>query len=119
MAPPALASSEPTPVSSTAAGREPAPGRPFASRASVLRLAIMDAVTQDDVRGLTRRLVAEGLAGDKASVRLLWQYAIGKPGPAPDPDRLAYEEWRAQQEAALPLGQFVQATGDLPGWLRT
>ena len=40
-------------------------------------------------------------AGDIAAAKLLFQYALGKPGPTVEPDRLDLEEFKLKQESAI------------------
>lgn len=79
-------------------GNPGGPGNPFARKVAALRSALLAALTEEDVRRLARRLMADADAGDVAAARLLFLYAIGKPGSAVDPDTLD------QQELAMHAG---------------
>jgi hypothetical protein len=88
-----------------AAGQDPATGRflpgnkcakgnPHYCRAAALRSAFASAITEDEIRQLARTLYEQAKAGDTTAAGLLLSYAIGKPGPAPDPDRCDLDEFR-------------------------
>ena len=73
-------------------------GNPFARRVASLRSALYDAVTEDDIRDIGRRLIQQSRAGDLAAAKLLLSYVLGKPAHAVDPDQLDAEEWRLAKE---------------------
>jgi hypothetical protein len=78
------------------------PGNPFARRIAEFRKAIAAAATPEKIAAVVAKLEEKALEGDVAAAKLYLAYAIGKPGPAPDPDRLDVDEGRlAQQEMEL------------------
>jgi hypothetical protein len=103
------ATAEPTP---SAEGREPtdyfAAGHaggavnPFARRVAGLRTAMVSAVSDEDMVAITARLVRDARDGNNTATKLLFQYVVGRPGPAVDPDRLAIDEFRRLQQSAVP-----------------
>src|SRR5437899_3454412 len=68
------------------------PGNPFARRVAALRQALLDTVTEEDIRVVSARLLEQARAGDLAAVKLLFAYVIGKPGECVDPDSLDQQE---------------------------
>lgn len=77
-------------------------GNPFARKCAALRAALMEAVTEQDIKDIAVKLRDDAKAGDKAAVKLLFQYVIGKPQAAVDPDTLDGQEMRAFAANALP-----------------
>jgi hypothetical protein len=95
-----------------AKGNQFGPGNPFARKCAAFRAALMDAVTEQDIQDIAVKLRDDAKAGDKAAVKLLFQYVIGKPQPAVDPDTLDLQEMRGYMAAAIPpeaLEQMQQA----------
>src|SRR5262249_43679717 len=90
------------------------PGNPFARKCAALRKALLDAVSEDDVMDMTRVLVLMGKTGDKAAIKLLWQYAIGKPTAPTDPDRMDIEEWKWLQDMRVPAQQLEETPKATP-----
>jgi hypothetical protein len=113
--------SEPT---STTSGRESdgrfakgnqfGPGNPFARKCAAFRAALMDTVTEQDIQDIAVKLRDDAKAGDKAAVKLLFQYVIGKPQPAVDPDTLDVQEMRGYMAAALPPEVLEEMKRGLP-----
>src|SRR5262249_38427150 len=60
---------------------------PLTRRMIDLRRALVQAVTAEDIAGLTRVLVAKAEAGDLAAVKLLFSYLLQRPAAAPEPER--------------------------------
>ena len=77
-----------------APGNQFGPGNPFARRCAAFRTALMEAVTEQDIKDIAAKLRDDAKAGDKAAVKLLFQYVIGKPQLAVDPDTLDLQEMR-------------------------
>src|SRR4051794_20508754 len=74
-------------------GNKGGPGNPFARRVAALRKALLDTVTEDDLRAVAASLVEQARAGDLAAARLLLAYTIGRPAEPVDPDTLDHQEW--------------------------
>ncbi|HEY3325210.1 MAG TPA: hypothetical protein VGP72_32455 [Planctomycetota bacterium] len=72
-------------------GNRLARGNPFGQRQARLRTALLEAVTEDDLRSIIHSLIEKAKAGDVAATRLLFDYSIGKPVAASDPDRTEIE----------------------------
>jgi len=83
-------------------GNKAARGNPFARRMAKLRSIALDAVTEEDVRAVVRKLVDQAKAGDSAAAKLLLAYVLGRPTEAVNPDRLDLEEFRLLEECPTP-----------------
>src|SRR6187402_790510 len=75
-------------------GNSGGPGNPYARKTAALRAALLAAVTEQDIQDISHILLLNAKAGDLASIKLLFQYVIGKPQPAVDPDTLDAQEMR-------------------------
>jgi hypothetical protein len=76
------------------------PGNPFARRVAALRRTVVTAVTPDDLSAIMAKMIERARAGNVGAARLVLAYAVGRPAPAPNPDRLDIEEWQGFREAA-------------------
>ncbi|MFO0968992.1 MAG: hypothetical protein U0793_25855 [Gemmataceae bacterium] len=72
-----------------------APGNPYNRRVALLKRALLDAVTPEDVQEIGKRLVAEARDGDVAAARVLFTYVLPK---HVEPDRLDINEWDGYRE---------------------
>src|SRR5260370_3516385 len=75
-----------------AKGNVGGPGNPFARKVAELRTALIDTVTAEDMRFIAEQLVVIARLGDLAAIKLLFQYVLGKPAAAVDPDTLDLHE---------------------------
>ncbi len=75
------------------AGNRGGPGNPFARQIARLRQALLNAVSEADLLEVIEMLKRKAKEGDVAAARLLLSYTIGKPAPAPEPDRLDLDEF--------------------------
>src|SRR5262249_1994659 len=83
-----------------APGNPGGPGNPFARQVAALRQAVLQSVTAEDLQAITRKLVELAKEGNVGAAKLVRAYAVGKPAPAPEPDRLGLEEWQYFREAS-------------------
>ncbi len=74
------------------------PGNPFARRVAALRQALVEAISPADLAAIARVMRDKALSGDVAAAKFVASYTVGKPTPAPDPDRLDAEEWKNFKE---------------------
>src|SRR3954451_4431515 len=74
------------------------PGNPFARKVAALRKALLDSVSEQDLKGVAEMLKLKACQGDMAAIKLLLQYCVGKPEPARDPDRMDADEWHRLQQ---------------------
>src|SRR5579871_1115768 len=82
-----------------AAGNKFAVGNPFARRMATLRSAMLEAVTENDLKACVRKMVELAKSGDVAACKLLMEYVVGRPAAAVDPDRLDLDELAMLREA--------------------
>jgi hypothetical protein len=117
--------SDPTPTTdgrqnngTFAAGNQFGRGNPFARKVAAFRAALMEAVTEQDIKDIAAKLRDDAKAGDKAATKLLFQYLIGKPQPAVDPDTLDAQEMRTFAANSLPPEAVEQMQQAVPlSWL--
>jgi hypothetical protein len=81
-------------------GNRCAVGNPFARRMARLRSVLLDAVSDDDLRAVARKLVEQAKGGDTAAAKVLLAYVVGRPAGVVNPDTLDQEEW--EQCRAMP-----------------
>lgn len=74
------------------------PGNPFARKVAALRQALIDSVTPADIQAIAASLIQRAKEGNVQAAKLLLSYSIGKPQPAPEPDRLDADEWNVYKE---------------------
>jgi hypothetical protein len=77
-----------------AKGNKGGPGNPFFRASAERRRAFLSAITPEEIGQVARKMLAQALAGDAASAKLLLLYSIGKPLPAGDPDHAELDELR-------------------------
>ncbi len=80
-------------------GNKDGPGNPHAKQAGMLRKAMFDAVTPEDMRAITHVLVEEAKGGNVQAIRELILRTLGKPIEADLLQRL--EEIELKLELAL------------------
>jgi hypothetical protein len=100
-------------------GNRGGPGNPFARKAAALRAALLNIVTEQDIMEIACRLVMDAKNGDKAATKLLFQYVIGKPQPALNPDTLDVDEFKniqAEAECGEAMPRVMEQPS-LPFWL--
>jgi hypothetical protein len=79
----------PSPNGRTARGRfakgnHGGPGNPYARRTAALRSALLDAVTEADIRAIAKALVKRARDGEVPAVRELLDRLLGRPGDVHD-----------------------------------
>jgi hypothetical protein len=109
---------ESQPTCSPASGRETngqfgkgnhfARGNPFARQLAGNREATLAVVTTEMLQNIMLMLAAKALEGSVSAARLVLLYAVGKPMPAPEPDRLEIDEWKLRQEAAVETEKVLE-----------
>jgi len=55
------------------------PGNPLGKRIAQLRTAIIEAVSEDDVRRIVQSLVRKAIEGDTHAAAILFERTVGKP----------------------------------------
>jgi hypothetical protein len=95
-------------------GNKGGPGNPFARKVAELRAALVNFVTEDDMKHLCFVLKMRAEGGDMVAMKLLFQYVLGKPAETVDPDRLDVDEWQKMQEKSRPPEEATKVLGGLP-----
>jgi hypothetical protein len=92
------------------AGRE----TPFARRTAKLRQALMDVVTDEDIKDIMAMLLFKAKSGDVAAAKVLLSYTVGKPGPAVDPDGLDRAEAQRWEDDMVSKQAVERILNDVP-----
>jgi len=97
-----------------APGNPGGPGNPHARKVAELRQALVNFVTAEDMKEIALILKEKAKMGNLAAIKLLFQYVLGKPLAATDPDRLDVDEWEKFQESARPPREMDEVMHRLP-----
>ena len=84
-----------------APGNPGGPGNPFARQVAALRQAFVRAVPPERIERIASKMADLADAGDVQAAKLVMAYAIGKPQPAPEPDKMDVDEWQCHQQAII------------------
>ncbi len=98
-----------TPDGRFAEGNRGGPGNPFARQVAALRCALVARLTPQDLADVADALLRQAKEGNVAAARLLLSYALGRPGPAVDPDTLDLHEWELIRRAPDPSPEMMAA----------
>ena len=90
------------------------PGNPFARKVAALRTALIASVSEEDMRAIAEQLVVSARLGDLAAIKLLFQYVLGKPAAAVDPDTLDLQELELYKRGPSPQEMQEVVRGRLP-----
>jgi hypothetical protein len=82
-----------------AKGNRGGTGNPFARQTAALRAALIQSVTEQDIKDIVTVLVRDAKRGHLAAIKLLFAYVIGKPAAAVDPDTLDAQEMDLLQQS--------------------
>ena len=69
-----------------AKGNAGGPGNPYARRVAALRRALLDCVTEDDIKAIAKAVIEEAKDGNIAAAKIIFQYTLGKPDSAANLD---------------------------------
>lgn len=83
-----------------ARGNAGGPGNPFARQVGKLRKVLLQCVSEEDMANIAGVLVTLAKGGDLQAIKLLFQYTLGKPAEAFNPDRLDVDEAERFEETA-------------------
>ena len=86
------------------------PGNPFNRQIAALRKEIVNCCTPERLRRIAVKMMDLAEEGDIAAAKLILTFAIGKPQPMPNPDRMDIEEWAGYRETA-PMKAETAAMG--------
>jgi hypothetical protein len=75
-----------------AKGNSGGPGNPFGRQVAELRTRLLACASPEDWETITKALIKKASTGDVAATKLFYQYTLGKPAPAVDPDRADIDE---------------------------
>src|SRR5207245_6295301 len=92
------------------AGNAGGPGNPFARQTARLRSILIQRITDEDMGVIVDALILKARNGDLAAAKLLFQYAIGKPTDAVNPDTLDIEEYKQIYEPQKEIMEDVKET---------
>ena len=77
-------------------------GNPHARRVAALRSALLDAVSEDDMRAVIQKVVEQAKQGDVMAARVLFERVLGKPTEADFVERLErVEAFLSEREAEV------------------
>jgi hypothetical protein len=102
-----------------APGNPGGPGNPFARKVAELRRAMVNSITDEDVKEIARVLKEKAKEGNAAAIKLLFQYALGKQGAATDPDRVHLDDWQLLREESRMPAEMAGIVDGLPVELAT
>jgi hypothetical protein len=94
--------------------RAPAGHAIFSRRQGVLRVALQSEVSDEDVRGIVRKIIELALIGDLGAARIFFEWVVGELPPPVHPDRLDEDEMSVQQAAPTPLDQAFMELDQAP-----
>jgi hypothetical protein len=74
------------------------PWNPYMRRVAELRRAFMEAISKEDIQAVAAKMLELAKAGNQGAAKLVLQYGLGTPTPAPNPDRADRDEYERAQE---------------------
>ena len=95
-------------------GNAGGPGNPFGRRLASMREAILRAVSDEDIGQIMTSMVNLAKEGNIQAAKLVLQYAVGKPAPVAQPDRVDEEEWDIEKAKSIPQEEVVGAIEGMP-----
>jgi hypothetical protein len=90
------------------------PGNPHARHCARMLEMFRNSITDEKMYGLCRVLFERAITGDMSALKMIWQYKLGKPLPAPNPDMIDRDEWDHFQKDAMTLEEMKKVLGQLP-----
>jgi hypothetical protein len=78
------------------------------------RKIFLSAFSDKQVMALVEKLIEMAMEGDLSAMKLILQYLIGKPQPAPNPDRVNHEEWEMRRQQPHLEEVAIQTQSQLP-----
>src|SRR5262245_47490500 len=79
-------------------GNPGGPGNPFNRRLARMRQAMIEAVSDEDLRAIIRQFGARARIGDRAAATFVFNYTVRKPVAPVNPDRVDIDEWQLNRE---------------------
>jgi hypothetical protein len=96
-----------------ALGNKGGPGNPFARQVAEIRKLLLNTVPGERLAKILLAMVERAEAGDVAAAKLVFQYTVGKPAEAVEPDRVEIEEHQLRRESTIPFDEWSPKVGDL------
>jgi hypothetical protein len=90
------------------------PGNPHARHCARMLEMFRNSITDDEMFALCRVLFERAITGDMNALKMIFQYKLGKPLPAPNPDMIDRDEWDHFQKDAMTLDEMKKVLGQLP-----
>jgi hypothetical protein len=97
-----------------AKGNRLSTGNPHARHCARMLEMFRNAITDDEMFQLCRLLFEKARGGDLGALKMIWQYKIGKPTAAPNPDMIERDEWNNYQTDVMTLDEVKQVLAGLP-----
>jgi hypothetical protein len=82
------------------------PANPFARQLAALRRTLVSAFDEAKFRALVDKVVEKALAGDLTAAKLVFQYVVGRPAAAADPDAIDFDELQLYRRAVESTQNF-------------
>jgi hypothetical protein len=95
-------------------GNAGGPGNPHARHCARMLEMFRNSITDEEMFALCRVLFARASSGDMAALKMIWQYKLGKPLPAPNPDAVDRDEWDHFQKDAMSLDEMKRVLTQYP-----
>jgi hypothetical protein len=95
-------------------GNAGGPGNPHARHCARMLELFRNAISDEEMYMLTRVLLERASTGDMSAMKMIWQYKLGKPLPAPNPDAIDRDEWDHFQKDAMTLTELKNVLNQLP-----
>lgn len=92
-------------------------GNPHARHCARMLAMFRSAITDEEMYQLCRVLFQMAHKGDMAALKMVWQYKVGKPLPAPNPDMIERDEWNNYQTDAMTPDEMKQVLSRLPSYV--
>ena len=84
-----------------APGNPGGPGNPFGRKVAAFREALIACISHEQIQRIALKMAALAEEGDVQAAKLIFNYVIGKPQPAPEPDHMDADEWESFQQAVV------------------
>ena len=82
-------------------GNAGGPGNPHFRKVAGLRSAMLNAITDEDIGLIIKRMIEAAKEGDLNAAKLILSYAIGRPDNPINPDRVELNDRSISQDIAI------------------
>ena len=97
-----------------ARGNAGGPGNPHARHCARMLAQFRNLISDEKMSEIILVLADKAAAGDITSIKMVLNYKIGKPGPAPDPDGIERDEWNHFEQAAHQYQHVTELLKSIP-----